>query len=127
MKTVEIRTGCHDPGKCGTGKVHVCGSLDACPVVRPDIGVVCTFGSLSRTELHEAAEIDAEYEETLAKYESVYGKATAETVSTLRQRSLEGKNVWTQDMEDETVRAVTKNVSDNRSTHDLNPAIFGHG
>ncbi len=126
MKIIEARIGCLSPVECGKGKAHICGSLDACSVVRGD-GFVCTFGCLSSTPLHEASDIDQEVTAEVTKYETTYGKATPEATASIQLKVLEGKNVWTQEMENESIKSTQKVVSDNKAMHDLNPAIFGHG
>ena len=126
MKTIEFRFGCLSAEVCGALDHHVCGSTTACPAVKKS-GVVCTFGTLTRTTFHDQADLAAEVAELSKKHKRAFGPVTAEVTASIQTKVLEGKNILTDESENDAQRHAESIYQSNLSTHTANPSVFGHG
>ncbi len=126
MKTVEVKHGCYDAVRCGDKAAHACGSPDACNAVKAN-GVVCTFGTTQRVTFHEQADIAAEVAQAEAQHEKAHGqKPDVNEKAAIRVAAAAGKNIWSQQAEDDAREHGERHHTTNRALHDSNPAVFGH-
>lgn len=126
MKTVETRSGCYNADECGKAAAHTCGSPDACTKAKSS-GVVCTFGTLTRTTFHEPSDVAAEVAAAEDQHEKAHGgKPTATDKAAIRLAAAAGKNMLSVEAEQAAKDHGRAHGASNRTFHDANPKAFGH-